>query len=169
MNKQNGFSLIELIIVLLIISIIAAIAVPNLLSARRTANEATTISALRTIHQAEATFQIGNPDGNFGTLAELNALGLIHGELSNATSSATAKSGYFFTLNATPRTAGANSVFECDAQPTLHSSVSQFAATGSRRFYIIEIGVIYYNIDNAVITVNSSTDRTINNAFPLIN
>lgn len=121
------------------------------------------------IHQAEASFQIASRDGNFGTLAELNSKGLIHGELSNATSAATAKNGYFFTLNATPEIGGANSLFECDAQPVLHSAVSQFAATGSRRFYIIEAGVIYYNFDNSVITVNSSSDRTINNAFPLIN
>ncbi len=168
-KHQKGFSLIELIIVILVISIIAAIAVPNLLSARRNANEASAISALRTIHQAEATYQISSTDGNFGTFAQLNSKGLLHEELSNATTAANAKSGYIYTLNATPLTAGENSVFDCDARPVLHPSTSQFAATGSRRFFIIEAGVIYFNFDNAVISVTSQTDRTISGGFPLLN
>ncbi|HMS43886.1 MAG TPA: prepilin-type N-terminal cleavage/methylation domain-containing protein [Pyrinomonadaceae bacterium] len=168
-KHQKGFSLIELIIVVLIISIIAAIAVPNLLSARRNANEASAISALRTIHQAEATFQISSIVGNFGSMTELNSKGLIHNELSNATNAADAKSGFIYTLNATPNMNGENSVFDCDAQPVLHPSVSPFAATGSRRFFIIETGVIYYNFDNAVISVASQSDRSISGGFPLLN
>ncbi len=168
-KQQKGFSLIELIIVILVISIIAAIAVPNLLSARRNANEAAAISALRTIHQAEATYQISNTIGNFATFAELNSKGLIHNELSDATNAANAKSGYVYTLNSTPVTGGENSVFDCDAQPVLHPSVSPFAATGNRRFFIIETGVIFYNFDNAVISVTSQTDRTISGGFPLLN
>jgi len=168
-KQQKGFSLIELIIVILVISIIAAIAVPNLLSARRNANEAAAISALRTIHQAEATYQISSTDGNFGTFVDLQSKGLLHEQLSNATTAANAKSGYIYTLNATPITAGENSVFDCDAQPVTHPSVSQFTATGSRRFFIIEAGAIYYNLDNSVISVASQTDRTISNGFPLVN
>ena len=72
MRKPEGFSLIELLIVVAIILIIAAIAIPNLLRARIAANEASAVSSIRTIVGAEATYQLAYPTVGFAdTLAQL--------------------------------------------------------------------------------------------------
>ena len=75
MKNQKGFSLVELLVVVIIIAIIAAIAIPNLLASRRAANEASAISTLRTYHSAEATYQAttGNST-NYGTETQLAGL-----------------------------------------------------------------------------------------------
>src|SRR5438552_18356559 len=61
MRKQNGFSLIELLIVVSVLLIIAAIAVPNFLRSRLRANEASTVASLRVINTAAVTFSIFYP------------------------------------------------------------------------------------------------------------
>ncbi|MBO0911433.1 MAG: prepilin-type N-terminal cleavage/methylation domain-containing protein [Acidobacteria bacterium] len=65
MRKQKGFSLIELLIVVAIILIIAAIAIPNLMSARRSANEASAVGSLRAINTGQISYSSSYPDVGF--------------------------------------------------------------------------------------------------------
>jgi type IV pilus assembly protein PilA len=137
---RNGFSLIELLIVIAVIGIISAITAPNLLASRRAANEAAATASLRAIASAQAAYMNTYGNGaNYATdLTDLGSKNLIEERLSYA--SKPIKSGYVFEID---NAVGEPSRFTCTATPTSPGS------SGTKYFFVDNTGVIRFNMSGA--------------------
>src|SRR5579863_268213 len=155
-NKQKGFSLIELLIVVAIILIIAAIAIPNLLRSKMAANEASAVASLRTYNTVIVEYSI-----TYGTdpATSLSQMGPVASGTQPSSASADlvdsllgatgspVKSGYSFTYTPTPATPVTQ--YTILAVPTSTS-------TGQRKFFTDQSGVIRQTTDGTTPTVTST-------------
>jgi type IV pilus assembly protein PilA len=137
MKRNQGFSLLELLIVVAIILIIATIAIPSLLRSRQSAQESSAVAQIRTINTAEVTYLSSN-GGAYGSLPQLITQGMLDARFSGSVS------GYNFTV---------------EASGTDYTASARPSSTNAGRFG-------YYALPDAVIRYSTNTSATCTPCFP---
>jgi len=143
-GSQTGFSLIELLIVVAIILIIAAIAIPNFIKSKMRANEAAAVQNLRNVSTAEVVYSTTYGIGFSGTLPNLSGNGIIvdqnNAGLIDEVLASGLKSGYIYTyIVLTSDAQGHVTSYSLNADPQVVGN------TGVRHFYSDQTSVIRWN------------------------
>ncbi len=139
--SEKGFSLVELLIVVLIIGIIAQMAIPHLIQSKLAANEASAITTVRSVLNAETLYVTTAGGGRYASMGVLASGMLVDSVVGSST-----KDGYVFSISLGP----ADTSFAIDARPTGYDS------SGIRSFFADETAVIRYTTANSAATASST-------------
>ncbi len=158
MQSKKGFTLVELLVVISIIVIIAAIAIPNFMRSRMSANEASALASSRQIATAQTAFKASvlfdsdaNGEGDYGTLGQLadpDGAGLTHPYIDETLGAGT-KGGYTFTVNITLGDVLNAPGYSCLATPVNPGN------SGQRQYFVDDSGLLRTTIDGTPAGPNS--------------
>lgn len=144
-NSKLGFSLVELLIVMILIGILSAISVANFASSRRVANGASAVATMRVIATSQASYQAGVGNGNYATVDNLVKEQYLDSSVGAASlpSQSTVqqpKSGYIFFFTTTPGDPATNTLasYSVSGRPLVNGSLS----SGNKSFFVDGSGVI---------------------------
>ena len=144
---DEGFSLIELMIVIAIIGILIAVGITGWKAALRSANEAAAIKSMRTVAEQQMLYYNSKQRTTFGTFEELRRENMLDNRYDGATP---VVEGYIFTLRVIPRSTTQQAGYTLNADPQISEGVS---ATGKNHFYL--------DSDTNTIRVNDSAPATV--------